>query len=146
MFFCLVVPLVSRDTMDPNDIRNRQYFWWYHNQQRPTDRETFICLLVKKAYDNLAFAMRLHDPVIAEMLLSSSDTQLRDFAVTPMSHALFPNDLRFARALYALNELAIHLDVDHIINRWNFQDGQVATFGEYEIIANQIPDYRDRYG
>ncbi len=80
------------------------------------------------------------------MLLSTSDVQLRELCQTPLCFAIFPNDLRFARALYALQELAIHLDVDYIVNRWNFQAGEYATYQEHVITAHQVPEVRDHYG
>ena len=129
--------------MDHRGTENRYYH--HGTQANPADRETFIALLITQCYNSLVFAMRIHDQETAEYTLRMTDEELRDVCLvsdrTPHRGGgglWYPENLRFARALRSIRELAHHMNVHGVVERWDFRPGEFATFQAYPITVHQI--------
>ena len=122
---------------------NRRYL--HGTRARQADRESFIALLINQCYNSLVTAMDIHDEVTAQYILRMSEDELR--AVCLVSDRFphsgggglwYPENLRFARALRSIEHLALFMDVHAIVERWDWQPGEFATWQAYPITEHQI--------
>ena len=96
------------------------------------EREIKICRYVNASFECIVMAMRLQDEAIAEYTLGLSSERLHEICAgtdaEPENNPTlwYPENLRFARALYALDKLAIALNVRDTLTEWNEQRSRSA--------------------